>query len=101
MSFFFEFPHTRTYDSDLGWLIKTMKELAVEYAALISWKEQHSTDYNELLRRVTVLENEVNGFINEINERFDYKCFCCWFYYNQLFFKNIHYYPPKCLYIFP
>jgi hypothetical protein len=24
---FFEFPHTRTYDSDLGWLIKDYKTL--------------------------------------------------------------------------
>ena len=27
MSFFFEFPHTRTYDSDLAWLIKAYKIL--------------------------------------------------------------------------
>lgn len=27
MAFFNEFPHTRTYDSDLAWLIKRMKEL--------------------------------------------------------------------------
>lgn len=25
---FFEFPHTRTYDSDLGWLIKAFKEIS-------------------------------------------------------------------------
>lgn len=27
MAFFNEFPHTRTYDSDLGWLIKNVKKL--------------------------------------------------------------------------
>lgn len=27
MAYFNEFPHTRTYDSDLGWLIKNVKEL--------------------------------------------------------------------------
>lgn len=27
MAFFNEFPHTRTYDSDLAWLIKRMKEV--------------------------------------------------------------------------
>ena len=27
MAFFNEFPHTRTYDNDLGWLIKKVKEL--------------------------------------------------------------------------
>ena len=71
MSFFFEFPHTRTYDSDLGWLIKTMKEIAAEYDELVSWMENHRTEYNELVRRVTVLEGKVNGFINEVNNRFD------------------------------
>lgn len=27
MAYFNEFPHTRTYDSDLGWLIKQVKKL--------------------------------------------------------------------------
>lgn len=67
---YFEFPHTRTYDSDLGWLIKKMEELLNEYNTLMSWKTQHETEYADLLRRVNSLENSVNGFINEINQRF-------------------------------
>lgn len=66
----FEFPHTRTYDSDLGWLIKKMQELLNEYNTLMSWKSQHETEYTNLLSRVRTLENSVNGFINEINQRF-------------------------------
>ena len=31
---FFEFPHTRTYDSDLGWLLKEYKTLKTEYDVL-------------------------------------------------------------------
>lgn len=31
---FFEFPHTRTYDSDLGWLIKEYDSLKAEYDTL-------------------------------------------------------------------
>ena len=42
-----------------------------EYNALMSWKTQHESDYNNLLNRVTSLENSVNGFINEINQRFN------------------------------
>lgn len=34
MAFFNEFPHTRTYDSDLGWLIKEMKKLLVEWGSV-------------------------------------------------------------------
>lgn len=34
----FEFPHTRTYDSDLGWLIKCCKTVKETLAALEAWK---------------------------------------------------------------
>jgi hypothetical protein len=37
---FFEFPHTRTYDSDLGWLIKDYTNLDEAIKALNDWKEQ-------------------------------------------------------------
>ena len=37
---FFEFPHTRTYDSDLGWLIKDYDTLNDAIDALNSWKEE-------------------------------------------------------------
>lgn len=40
MAFFNEFPHTRTYDSDLGWIIKKMKELLLEWGSVEeAWKE--------------------------------------------------------------
>lgn len=35
---FFEFPHTRTYDSDLGWIIREIKRLIDESDAIASWK---------------------------------------------------------------
>ena len=35
---FFEFPHTRTYDSDLGWLIRQCKTNQDAIAALETWK---------------------------------------------------------------
>lgn len=34
---FFEFPHTRTYDSDLGWLIKNVSGYNDTIAALNEW----------------------------------------------------------------
>lgn len=36
---FFEYPHTRTYDNDLGWLIKNVKSAVDAVAALEAWKE--------------------------------------------------------------
>lgn len=45
---YFDFPHTRTYDSDLGWLIKTVKELTVLVESLDDWKAQHEQEYDQL-----------------------------------------------------
>lgn len=68
---FFEFPHTRTYDSDLGWLIKEVQKISTEYQSIYDWMNTHQANYEELLSRVAALEGEINGFINEINQRFD------------------------------
>lgn len=65
---FFEFPHTRTYDSDLGWLIREMKELLNEYDNLISWVNSHEADYESLLKRVTKLEQKLDKFQQEIDD---------------------------------
>ena len=35
---FFEFPHTRTYDSDLGWLIRQCKTNMDAIVVLEDWK---------------------------------------------------------------
>ena len=48
---FFEFPHTRTYDSDLGWLIKQCKTYGEALDALNAWKaetEPALNDYKKL-----------------------------------------------------
>lgn len=45
---FFEFPHTRTYDSDLGWIIKTIKKVTEEVEALDDWKITHEAEYEQL-----------------------------------------------------
>lgn len=45
---FFEFPHTRTYDSDLGWLIRTVKTLCDITDSLEDWKSQHEDEYQQL-----------------------------------------------------
>ena len=68
---FFEFPHTRTYDSDLGWLIKEVKKISDEYQSLIDWKNNHEAQYSELLRRVNALENEIDTFESQIQEEFE------------------------------
>ena len=45
---YFEFPHTRTYDSDLGWIIKTVKALGEAVDSMEDWKTQHEAEYLQL-----------------------------------------------------
>lgn len=45
---FFEFPHTRTYDSDLGWLIRQCKTNADAIAVLEDWKESATNTIEDL-----------------------------------------------------
>ena len=68
---FFEFPNTRTYDSDLGWLIRTVKELTQEYTNLVDWMNDHKKEYSSLNTRVTALEKNISLFEAEIDRRFD------------------------------
>ena len=45
---FFEFPHTRTYDSDLGWLIKEMRKIIDETGSSSEWKSKVDAELEEL-----------------------------------------------------
>lgn len=60
MAFFNEFPHTRTYDSDLGWIIKYIKNTVIpKLNELLSWQEAHTEDYAELKNIVDNLEKDI------------------------------------------
>ena len=54
---FFEFPHTRTYDSDLGWIIKNMKNTDEAIAAL-----------DEFMKNAENAFDELNKLLNDIAE---------------------------------
>lgn len=45
---FFEFPHTRTYDSDLGWLIKRVNSYDETIAALNEWVAENEPKIDDL-----------------------------------------------------
>lgn len=53
---FFEFPHTRTYDSDLGWLIKNCKEISEAVEALEEWKNSAQGSIDELQKLLDDIE---------------------------------------------
>lgn len=45
---FYEFPHTRTYDNDLGWLIKHCRSNTEAIKVLNKWKESTQGTIDEL-----------------------------------------------------
>ena len=75
---FFEFPHTRTYDSDLGWLIRQCKTTADAVKVLEEWKETAEdavADLRQLLDNIAAgvfppeISNAIKTFI--VNNFYD------------------------------
>lgn len=70
MAFFNEFPFTRTYDSDLGWLIRRIQEVAQivdEYVSLNSIQFADPINWNitsQYPRLTIVLDNQGNAYIS-------------------------------------
>ena len=54
---YFEFPHTRTYDDDLGWLIRHVKSYNDAIAALNEWKESAEIRIEDLESFYDLLRN--------------------------------------------
>ena len=54
---FFEFPHTRTYDSDLGWIIKTVHTHDEVIHALDTWASSTELRIKDLETFKDLLEN--------------------------------------------
>lgn len=54
---FFEFPHTRTYDSDLGWLIKNVSSYNETIDALNQWIAENTPRIEDLEAFKAALES--------------------------------------------
>lgn len=57
MGFFNEFPHTRTYDNDLGWIIKTVGSYNETIDALNQWIETNTPKIEDLEAFKNALES--------------------------------------------
>lgn len=53
---YFEFPHTRTYDTDLGWLIKDYKTLDEFKDAILAWIEETQPTLDEIKKLIDTIE---------------------------------------------
>ena len=54
---FFEFPHTRTYDTDLGWLIKCCKTVQDAIKVLDDWVAENEPKIEDFYELYTMLIN--------------------------------------------
>lgn len=62
MSYFNEFPHTRTYDSDLGWLISKVTEISTEVKSFVEFQKTIQQGFDELSEKVNAWESEIKEF---------------------------------------
>ena len=67
---FFEFPHTRTYDSDLGWLIKAFREISAKLDtylenAVITFADPITWDITEQYTALTcVIDSDGTAYLS-------------------------------------
>jgi hypothetical protein len=67
---YFEFPHTRTYDSDLGWLIEEYKRLSDKVAELNERVARAEEDIETIKADIIELSQEIVNFEREVREMF-------------------------------
>lgn len=66
MSFFYEFPHTHTYDSDLSWLISRMKKLLEDFAATVERVDDLEDAMREALDSIPQqIKDEIQGMVDD------------------------------------
>lgn len=69
MAFFNEFPHTRNYDSDLGWLIESVRKLIECCDSMTEWKDNFQEAYEELIEIYNqIISGELpEGIVDALN----------------------------------
>ena len=73
MGYFNEFPHTRGYDGDLGWLIMMYKQLLAYYKNIDSTiADNISETLNQWLNDGTIADLINESIFNELNQKIDY-----------------------------
>lgn len=70
MAFFNEFPHTRNYDGDIGWLIEAVRKLIECCESMTEWKDTFQEAYDELIEIYNqIISGDLpEGIIDALNE---------------------------------
>ena len=69
--FFNEYPYRNIEDTNLDWIFKTYGQIKSDVAELKSYVATHKVEYEELVRRVSAIENEINTFESRVNTEFE------------------------------
>ena len=71
MALWEHFPYTNFHNLNLDWIVTKVKELNARVDELEAWMTQHKTEYQEIVRRVTALENEIDTFETQVRSEFE------------------------------
>lgn len=65
------YPYTDFHEANLDFLLETYQQIVNEINQILAWVNQHEIDYNEAIRRLTAVENEIDTFEAQITKAFD------------------------------
>lgn len=65
-----KYPYTDFHELNLDFLLNKYQEIVDTVNQIQSWISQHEIDYEDAIRRLTAVENEIDTFEAQINARF-------------------------------
>ena len=65
----YDFPHTHYYDTDLRELIDMYVKITKEVDEILAWKNDQYHDYEDLIKKVAKLEEDVENCIDAIDKQ--------------------------------
>ena len=64
------YPYTDFHEMNLDWLLTTYQSIVDKLNETIDWANNHQTEYEEAIARLTAVENEIYTFEAQINAAF-------------------------------
>lgn len=71
MALWEHFPYSNFHSLNLDWIVTKVKELNAKVVALDEWMALHKGEYQQLVLRVTALENEIDTFETQVRSEFE------------------------------
>lgn len=68
--FYNKYPYTDFHELNLDWLLTNYQAIIDKLNDTIDWCNNHQTEYEEAMRRLTAVENEIDTFEAQVNAAF-------------------------------